>query len=373
VVLFAPWISVMISETSTVAQGFWIPAATIDALRFTFVYYAGTEDLWILFLALSVLSLFTYRKVRGSIDWKAPLKALKGYAWEASFTKDYSALYLLAVFLLAINVVPFVISRFTQPIYFYRYTIAGSAALYLIVAKGISHLNYRYAKLAVVIVLVALSAVNLQAYYLGDTRPQARQATDYINQNAQSGDLVLVYPRFGPQQEIVFGYYYHFMPGVNVTEFPSWPSSQSLGADTSMGQGNANNTKELQSDISGHNRVWLVVNRWLIISPSWNPQDFKQTFQTFNNASYNVTAVKSFYLIDVYLFEKQVDYQVTQAQNIANAGKAAVAAAGGGTPNAKSAGAASATQAASQTAQVLSTVGHAYFAVQAAANAGLLS
>jgi hypothetical protein len=73
-----------------------------------------------------------------------------------------------------------------------------------------------------------------------------------------------------------------------------------------MGQGNANNTKELQSDISGgHNRVWLVVNRWPTISSSWDPQDFKQTFQTFNNASYNVTDVKSFYLIDVYLFEKR--------------------------------------------------------------------
>jgi len=36
-----------------------------------------------------------------------------------------------------------------------------------------------------------------------------------------------------------------------------------------------------------------------------NPQDFKQTFQTFNNTSYNVTDQKSFYDVDVYLFEKQ--------------------------------------------------------------------
>ena len=306
VVLYAPWISVLISETSTVEQGFWIPTVTLGTLGATIFEYAGTWDLWALFLALSVLSLFTIREVGDSIDWKAPLKPLKSYAWEASLTMEYNALYLLVVWLLAINVIPVVISLFSSPIYFYRYAIAGSAALYLIVAKGVSHLNYRYAKFAVVIVIVVLSAANLQAYYNGPTRPQARQAVDYINENAQNGDLVLIYPRFGPQQEIVFGYYYPFVSGVNVTEFPSWSSSQVSATNTSMGQGNVNNTKELQSDISGHNRVWLVVNNWSMISNFWNPQDFKQTFQTFHNTSYNVTDQKSFSDVDVYLFEKQV-------------------------------------------------------------------
>jgi hypothetical protein len=103
----------------------------------------------------------------------------------------------------------------------------------------------------------------------------------------------------------VFGYYYHFVPGVNVTEFPSWSISQGLASNTSMGQSNANNTKELQSDISGHNRVWLVINTWFGILNFWGPHDYNQMFQTFNNASYNVTDHKNFYLEGVYLFEKQ--------------------------------------------------------------------
>ena len=257
-----------------------------------------------------MLSLFTFRKLRGSTDWKAPLKALKSYAWEASFTKEYDALYLLAVLLLAINVIPIVISLFSHPIYFTRYAIAGSAALYLIVAKGISHINFRYAKPAVVIVIVVLSAPNLQAYYTSPSKPETRQATSYINANAQNGDLVLIYPGSGYHDNLVN--YYRFVAGVNVTEFP-WCS-------TSTGQGLVGNLtqlrsdinglnltssiEELQSDINGHNRVWLMVDTYALSWYSVDPQILNQTIQTFN-ASYNETYHKSYYLYDVYLFEKR--------------------------------------------------------------------
>ena len=44
--------------------------------------YSGKAVLLALFLLLSVLSLFAYQ-VRGAMDWKAPLKALESYSWEA--------------------------------------------------------------------------------------------------------------------------------------------------------------------------------------------------------------------------------------------------------------------------------------------------
>jgi len=294
VVFFAPWISVVISQISGVRNGYftsWISTPTINALIETLYTYSGwslesaiTTNLLRLFFALSVLSLFTFRKVRGSIDWKAPVKALKSYAWEVSFTKDYNALYFLAVWLLAINVIPFVISLFLSPIYVTRYTIAGSVALFLIVAKGIANINYRYAKLAVVLVIVALSAANLQTYYTTITKPQAREAVGFINENAKDGDLVLVTGYLDP----VFNYY-SFVAGLNVTKFPSW----------STGQGIASNIKELQSDINGHNRVWWMAESGI------DPQVLNQTIQTFNNASYNTTYNKSYIGYDVYLFEKQ--------------------------------------------------------------------
>jgi hypothetical protein len=231
------------------------------------------------------------------MDWKAPLKALKSYAWEVSFTRDYNALYFLAVWLLAINVIPFVISLFSQSIYSgnsYRYTIAGSVALYLVVAKGISHINYRYAKLAVVIVVVALSAANLQPYFTTPSKAQAREATGFINENAKNGDLVLLFPGPGYSDPLVN--YYSFVAGLNVTKFPS----------CSTGQGLASNIKELQTDINGNNRVWLMVQTPPGLALGiWDPQVFNQTIQTFNNASYNETYYKSYFSYEVFLFEKQ--------------------------------------------------------------------
>jgi mannosyltransferase len=224
------------------------------------------------------------------VEWKAPLNALKSYAWEVSFTRDYNALYFLAVWLLAINVIPFVISLFSSPIYWFRYTIAASVALYLIVAKGISHVNCRYAKLAVVIVVVTLSAANLQTYYTTISKPQAREAAGFINENAQNRDLVLLFPGPGvqdPQLNYPLLKYYGLVAGLNVTRFPS----------CSTGQGLASNSKELQSDINGHNRVWFVAD-------GSHPQGLNQTIQTFD-ASYNEAYHKSYYRYDVYLFEKR--------------------------------------------------------------------
>jgi len=316
VALFAPWIRFLTGQVSSVEQGFgisnvqgyggpplWIPPPTIISLIDAFINYAGKIShatylgnpmlllpamLLGLFFVLSVLALFSYRKVSGSMDWKTPLKALKSYMWEVSFTKDHNALYFLAVWLLAINVIPFVISLFSRPIYYYKYTIPASVALYLIVAKGISHINYQYAKLAVVIVIIALSAANLQAYYTTPSKPQARDVIGFIDKNAKDGDLVLLVPG---ESQFVYNYYYKFLPPAGVTMFPSSSSGQDL----------ASNIQELQSYINGRNRVWLVEE------PFWdtsNLQVLNQTEQTLK-ASYNEIYFKRYYGYDVYLFEKQ--------------------------------------------------------------------
>jgi hypothetical protein len=288
----------MISQISHVETIFWLPPPTISDLMLTLATYSGT--VWgvtlatysgtaeLLFLALAVLSLFTYRKVRGAIDWKAPLKALKDYAWEVSFTKDYNALYFLAVWLLAINVIPFVISFVSTPIYITRYLIAGSVALYLIVAKVITNINYRYAKLAVVIVVVALAAANLQAYYTTPTNAQSREAVGFVNENAKSGDLVLIYPGADPY---VWDYYYRFVACAGVMRFPATLGSASI--------------TELQSDINGHNRVWLVEQTLPAVqNDSFDPQVLNQAIQTLNT-SYKATYHESYYGYEVYLFEKR--------------------------------------------------------------------
>jgi hypothetical protein len=66
------------------------------------------------------------------------------------------------VWVLTVNLIPFIISRFSTPIYIDKYTIAASVAFYALVAKGICNINYRYAQIAVIGIIVVLSVANLQ-------------------------------------------------------------------------------------------------------------------------------------------------------------------------------------------------------------------
>ena len=69
VAFFAPWISVLIWQISLQNRGYWILTPTLnDLIKTLFImpdflsYNAGTTILLLLFLALSVLSLFTCRE-----------------------------------------------------------------------------------------------------------------------------------------------------------------------------------------------------------------------------------------------------------------------------------------------------------------------
>jgi uncharacterized membrane protein len=260
VAFFAPWISVLISQQYSGAH-YLPPNTSIDILvvmLYTFCSMtigssAGTTMLvctmltW-LFFALVMVSLFPYRKVRGSIDWKAPVKALKSYAWEVRFTKDYNALYFLVVWLLALTVILFAISAFFKLNYTTRYAIVGSIALYLLVAKGISNVNDRPTKLAVVGVVIVLSMAILPGYYFpgyyfGITRPPTREVVGFIDANAQSNDVILIWPSV---QNITFNYYNN-RTDVTVKEIHTYWLDNNPESFA----------EEVGPAVTGHDRVWL--------------------------------------------------------------------------------------------------------------------
>jgi len=291
--LFAPWILVVLSRQSApgvLSNIAWLPQATAATLIFTYQLYSGTAVLVAtvlsaLFLGLSVLSLFAYQKVRGAMDWKAPLKSLESYSWEVRI-QDLTPVYFLAVWLLAINLIPFVISLVSTNIYYYKYTIAASVALYLLVGKGIANINYKPTKLAVIGVVAALSVASLPSYYFGVTRDQTREATSLIDANAKSGDVVLIYPDW---QNVTFNYYNN-RTDVAVKQIY-------------YGNGSVNNpeatTEALQSDVNGHDRVWFYGATGHLGTPIEN------FTLNFLNESYAKIYVKSYVGYDVYLYEKR--------------------------------------------------------------------
>jgi mannosyltransferase len=293
--LFVPWMASFVKQVVRSGAATWLGPPTLATIFQTFSRYSGTTVLLALFLGLSVLSLFAYQKVCGSMDWKAPLKALESYSWQVRI-QDAASVYFLSVWLLTINLIPFTLSRFSTPVYFDRYTIAASVALYLLVAKGTVNIQHRYTKLAVIGIIVILSAANLQVYYTSITRPQVREATSLIDANIRSGDVVLVAPSW---DRAVFDYYNN-RTDIVVKPMYSWAVANQTSSfwATASGSRPEDKIKEIQTDVNGHDRVWLLAEQY---ADGKAAEDF-----TLNilNGSYSNIYKKCYYGYDVYLFEK---------------------------------------------------------------------
>jgi hypothetical protein len=179
-------------------------------------------------------------------------------------------------------------------IYPARYSIGASVALYVLAAKGLRNINYRYAKLAVICVVVILAAANLQTYYSTIAKPQAREATGFVVGNLRSGDLVIVAPE---HLRYVFDYYSK-RSDINVTNF-----SSSAWASTN---GSAGNVKALRSAVNGHNRVWLVDGDNVPVwgDPSLDSKVLNLTLTALNE-SHDNTKFATFAGYRVYLYEKR--------------------------------------------------------------------
>ena len=130
VVLFVPWVQALINQSAQQATWASPPDTVSGALYSLLVHfgsafksysgsvisYPGTMELSVLFLGLSILSLFAFQKVRGSPDWKAPLKVLQSYSWKIR-RQDAAPVYFLAVWFLTVALIPLIVSQFYALIY----------------------------------------------------------------------------------------------------------------------------------------------------------------------------------------------------------------------------------------------------------------
>lgn len=287
IALFSPWIPIVISSASHAVK----PLLEVDTFVQTFMDYSGSVQLLWLFVVLAVLSLFTFSKIRGPANWKEPAKALESYSWEIRLS-NLKNLFLLAVWLLTFNIIPYVVSRVSSyHIYLSKYVIAASAALYILVAKGIRNINYKYAKLTVIGVMLVLSAANVQAYYGTTTKPQARDVMSYIDGNAKSEDVVLVYS--GGSDAMIFNWYNN-RTDLTAKDFPAnYVDLWSKSAEQ--------NIKELTSDVAGHNRVWIISTT----EHEYTVDLIKALYAKTLNASYETTDSKTYFRYDVHLYERR--------------------------------------------------------------------
>jgi len=290
VIIFAPWISVLSQQVSAAVQNNFGSISDADPITLVLHLAAGrwgtdyaTVALLILFLGLVVFSLFAYRTA-------APT-AFEDHGWKNR--KNLAMVCLLLVWLFTVFVFPLLLlALVSQTIIAARYVIVASAPLYLLAAQGLRNINYNYAKLAIIAIIVILSGVNLQTYYATTRNPSTANAVTFVNEHAKSGDLVVVlqwYPN-----SIMFEYY-SFRPDLTVKVFPAdYNDWYTTTVDKNM--------KELTADTNGYTRVWVVYT-------SYQPSTALTTafFDHFAR-SYNLVSESFAYPSnpEVYLYVKRV-------------------------------------------------------------------
>ena len=196
VVLFLLYIPGFVKLVITIIHtegGGWRPETSLlDILKY-FGSYSGSVSLFILFLIFSSLSILGLRQFKDKIGLKAILKPIEEYSEKLPLSNS-NCVYLLVLWLFIPIALPYLVSLFTFPILILRYTIMGSPALYLLVAKGIDNFVNRKVMVLVGALILVFSYFNIEEYQKSIKKTQWRETIAYIENNAGYGDSVVVYP-----------------------------------------------------------------------------------------------------------------------------------------------------------------------------------
>jgi 4-amino-4-deoxy-L-arabinose transferase-like glycosyltransferase len=212
VIAFMPWFSTEVAQVRSVEQGFWISSrATIaDAA----VAHAGSAPLaWIMaglgFLAIVGRAALGDRGPEGPrLLHEAGRAVLRDRGPEGprllQRSDSAAASHLAIVTCLCVVGLPYLLSRISSPIFMAKYTVAGSVAFLLLVARGITLVPWRPVRGIVLAGLMALAIVPLEAYYDTQKKDDWRGVTAFVEREAQPGDLVVFTRSYG---QLPFDYY----------------------------------------------------------------------------------------------------------------------------------------------------------------------
>ncbi|MDQ3821409.1 MAG: glycosyltransferase family 39 protein, partial [Acidobacteriota bacterium] len=276
--LFLPWLSILLRQVAHVQEGFWILKPTAQVILDTFVTYAGSTRLaWILF-PLAALAIFLgLRDQSENVDDEGA-----SHEAGAQALSTRPKIHLLLLWLLCPLVLSFTISQFSTPIFQTKYTIPSSLAFIILAARGLLRARFHQLRMLLVLLLVCFSVADLRNYYGAVKKDMWRESVARFQQLARPGDLVLFNDRSG---QTPFDYY---LKRADLLEkgFPKYDSD--LRAD--------NLAELLRPVVEGHERVWLVISHPGAISPLIAEQ-LRRWYTTAAQIDYPG--------VEIYLFEKK--------------------------------------------------------------------
>lgn len=275
IILYMPWIGILRNQLLTIQNNFSLEKPTIYLLLKTFTAYAGSPSSSLLFfLILLFLSIVTYKKIRK--NFRNSLEIIKNI--QSTYLSIINKIYLLLMWLLIPIIFPFIISQFFTPIYIVRITIASSLSFYLLIAKGIEEIQHKFITIIIFSLLIIFAMININQYYFKINNEQWRETVNYIDRNAKSKDLILTQAKIC--QDVVE--YYSKRTDLNKKIFVKIEKYNL----------NENDIKELELNIKGFNRIWLI------LSYTYDNVEkiLKKTYKLLN--------YKNYFGIKLYLFKK---------------------------------------------------------------------
>jgi uncharacterized membrane protein len=278
VVLFLPWLSVLMQQVSRVQKGFWIPRLPPRALFDTFIVYAGSRQLALVFFPLVALAIFLGWK--GRSEGRSPESSTS--ETKESVLSSRLKTYLLLLWLLCPIILPFIVSEFSSPIFLPKYTIPASLAFIILAARGFLSVRFHQLRMLLVLFVACFSLIDLRNYYGAVKKDVWREAVANFERLAQPGDVVLFNERPGQSP---FDYY-NVRSDLIEKPFPDYNSE--LKAD--------NISELLKHAVEGHDRVWLVLSHPGILTPLI-PAQLEEW--------YALAAHRSDPGVEIYLFEKR--------------------------------------------------------------------
>jgi uncharacterized membrane protein len=270
--LIFPWLFIFINQLKKVYADPWLPVPTVQSLFKLLSSFSGGLTLFGIFIGIFL--------------WRFVITANEQRQLESKENSEKRIYYELLLFWLIVPIVfSFLYSRFASPIFGDKYLIASSIPLYLLLAKSIESFKSIYVKCATVMIVIALSVTSISAYFTTMQKEQWREATAYVEKNAQQNDLVLFNAGFGLQNG--FGYYAK-RNDIVTSAFPArtWQVNTLVTKD---------DFPELLQVTNNHQRVWVVY------SHSHDTDDLINTKLSESYFGYDCTAFEN---INVCLFEK---------------------------------------------------------------------
>jgi uncharacterized membrane protein len=253
---FMPWLRVLITQVLVIQDGYWIPTPSIQSLLETLLEYAGSSRLLLgifaAFLLLSFISLT--RRRQGNAKKNVLLQSAEKWTWSIRLSHNKMTLLLL-LWLVVPILLPFVLSQFSTPIYYTRYTLAASLPVYILVAKGLRSMGSLLTRSIAILFIIVLSLVRVDVYYGETTNEQWRDLANHIVKNAEPGDLVLLSP--GGIGDLAFDYYF------DRTDLILKPINMDTDLATELSRFIETETLDDVAEIvEGRDRVWLVQSQY---------------------------------------------------------------------------------------------------------------